>query len=562
MKLIINKFAILSPAEKKAYNIAYSEKTNLIVGRKDTGKSTLARAMMYTLGCDVKNFDFREELPNNIYILTFTIESDEYVLLRKRLKSGKGKNYFKVYKNNYFDGVFYNTKDFAGYLNKILNIPLVTVDKEYNETALYPNHIFLPFFTDQDNSWQNYLVSTFSNLGFIKDFKKTILEYFVGTRSNEYYELKLKQLNLGDQIERKKALLESKELIYKENNRNIKIIENIDINEFRKQYNSVLEVYRNIIEAEHELKKKINEKIYQKNSYLESKKILTSNINDFLDSEIDNECPNCHQRIDRDFNEDFQLYLTRENLINEREKIEMHLKECEIEINKEMEQLNHLKQEDVHLKKTLNSNDSIIELAERADSYALTRINATLEQDIKSLKVELLDLQEDKKTVDNRLKKLKEKDLSTKYKGLMKEYFDELSIPFNYKSYYDTDFESVKISLSGTTKVQAFIAQYLTVYELVQGNKSVIKIPMLIDSYIKDHFNEQDAEKTTKFIFKLLHEKSHQSFVFITDSKQTISSIELDKVFLIKLTNVNNLLSQDYEKIYSEYSPYIQGELE
>jgi len=562
MNFVINKFAILSPTEKKAYSIEYSENTNLIVGNKDSGKTTLARAMMYTLGCDVKNFDLREQLPNNMYILTFSIDSTEYVLLRKRLKSGKGKNYFKVYKNNQFDDVFYNTKEFAVYLNKIMNISLVTVDKEYNETILYPNHIFLPFYTDQDNSWQNYLGSTFNNLGFIKDYKKTILEYFIGTRTNEYYDLKLQQLSLGNQIEKKKALLESKELIYKENNRNIKIIENINIDDFRKQYNSVLQVYRNIIETEHELKKKINEKLYLKNSYIESKKILTSNINDFIEEEIGMDCPNCHQKIERDFNQDFQLYLTRENLINEREKIEMHLKDCEKEINEEMEQLNNIKQEDVQLKKTLNSDSSIIELAERADSYALTRINTKLEKDINQLKIELFELQENKKSVDSKLRKLKEKDLSTKYKELMKEYFDELSIPFKYKSYYDTDFESVKISLSGTTKVQAFITQYLTVNELVQENKSVTTVPMLIDSYIKDHFNEQDAEKTTKFIFKMLNKKSHQSFVFITDSKHTLNSIELENVFLIKLNGVENLLSQNYDEIYATYSSFIQGELE
>ncbi|MGF9811056.1 ATP-binding protein [Bacillus toyonensis] len=562
MNFIIDKFAILSPLDKKAFDVEYSRKTNLIVGAKDSGKSTLARAMMYTLGCDVKNFELKEKLPNNIYILSFRIESDKYVLLRKRLKSGKGKNYFKIYKNNQFEGVFYNTKDFAGYLNKIMNISVVTLDNQYKETLLYPNHIFLPFFTDQDNSWQNYLSSTFSNLGFIKQYKKLVLEYFIGTRSNEYYELRLQQSKLHNQIEKKIALIESKELIFEENSRNIKIVENIDINDFKEQYSLMLGIYEKIINAEHELKKKINKKMYLRNSYLEAREQLSSNIDDFMSMEIDKECPNCHQEIEKDFKEDYHLYSTRENLINERELIEMHLKESEEELDTEMELLKNLKQENVHLKNTLNSDGKIVDLAERADSYALSRINTTLEQDIRGLKSDLTELQEDKKTVDNKLRKMKDKDLSTKYKELMRLYFDVLSIPFNYKSFYDTNFESVKISLSGTTKVQAFITQYLTVYKLIQENKSVIKIPMIIDSYIKDHFNERDTELTTKFIFGMLDQISHQSFVFITDSKQTIDSIELDKVNIIKLSGVSNLLNNEYEEIYSRYSQYIQGELD
>lgn len=95
MELIYKDFAILSPHDKKAFEINFTSGVNLVYGQKDSGKSTISRAMMYTFGCDVKNFSLNESHPNNIYILRFTIQEDVYILLRKKLKSGKGKNFLK-----------------------------------------------------------------------------------------------------------------------------------------------------------------------------------------------------------------------------------------------------------------------------------------------------------------------------------------------------------------------------------------------------------------------------------------------------------------------------------
>lgn len=67
MNFIINEFTILAPSIKKAFNQTFKRNINLIVGVKDSGKTTLVRSMLYTLGCDVKGFDFIERYPSNIY---------------------------------------------------------------------------------------------------------------------------------------------------------------------------------------------------------------------------------------------------------------------------------------------------------------------------------------------------------------------------------------------------------------------------------------------------------------------------------------------------------------
>ncbi len=74
-----------------------------------------------------------------------------------------------------------------------MGIEVVTMGIDKKETQLYPNHIFLPFYTDQDNSWQDYMDSTFNGIKFIKNHRKVVLEYFTGARPNEYYRLNLKK---------------------------------------------------------------------------------------------------------------------------------------------------------------------------------------------------------------------------------------------------------------------------------------------------------------------------------------------------------------------------------
>ena len=351
MNFFINKFSIISPINKEAFSQEFTSNINLIVGEKDTGKSTLSRAIMFTMGCDVRSFDFLKKFPENIYILEFSINSDDFLLIRRRLKDGKGKNYFKLIKNKLDINIYYDTTSFKDMLNEILGIRLVTTGKENVETKLFPNHIFLPFYTDQDYSWQSYLAATFNGINFIPNIKKTLLEYFSGARSNDYYTLQLEKNKLKADFLEIESLVRSKELIIQENIRNTKIIESIDVEDFKENYKMVLSLYNNIIETEHKIKEELNENIYSKNSLLEMRSKLDLSIETIIEKEIEKECPTCNQRIDNNMEHNYKLLLTRENLINEREKIKMHLGNADKSINESMEQVKTLKLDQSNLER-------------------------------------------------------------------------------------------------------------------------------------------------------------------------------------------------------------------
>ncbi len=556
MNFIINEFTILAPSIKKAFNQTFKRNINLIVGVKDSGKTTLVRSMLYTLGCDVKGFDFIDKYPSNIYIIDFNIDDDKFILIRKRIKDGRGKNFFKIIKNNIEIFTFFDTSNYKEFLNKIMKIEVVTRGKDKTETTLYPNHIFLPFYTDQDNSWQNYLSGTFNGIVFIDNYKKVILEYFTGARPNEYYGLQLEKTNLVNQLDDLNALIKSKELIIKENINNIKIIENIDVEDFKKQYDFFLKMYDNILNSEHELKKELNEKIYKKNSYLDIRSKITQSIDSFIESELTNTCPNCEQIIHNIMENNYKLYQAKENLINERDKLNMYLKDIESEISITLKELNNLKEEDKSLKSKLDTTAKLVNLNDRADSYALNRVNSKLENEIDKLRIERDKKNESLEITKKELSELNKYDVSTKYQELMISSFIELGVPFSYNNYYTSNLESVKISLSGATKVQAYIAQYLSIYQMITNNDKCITIPMFIDTFLKDDFNLQEIQKTTKYIFNTLIDKE-QSFIFIADNEQTLDSVKNYNINKIFLDAPSSILTDAYEKNYTKYEEYM-----
>ncbi|HDR7257902.1 hypothetical protein [Bacillus mycoides] len=559
MNFFINKFSILSKTLNKSFSETFDKGINLIIGEKDSGKTSLARAIMFTLGCDVCNFNLKRKLPDIIFILEFSLDDQDYTLIRKQLNTtGRGKNYFKLIYNDK-EEVFFDTKTFTERLNDLFKINIIMLDKNNERTYLYPNHIFLPFFIDQDYSWQNYLASTFTGLNFIYNYRKIILEYYSGMRSNQYYELLLKKNETKKEYQKLESLVDSKELIYQENINNMKIIEDVDIEKFKEKYQTVLKIYDNIIKTEHQLKNKFNELSYEKNSLIKQHERLSLTIETIIPDELEEHCPNCKQIIYKKLDENYKLLTSKENLINEREKIQLQLKDIEEEIFSTNKQISEINIKGTKIETKLNADENLISLAERAESYAFSKINDNLHQEIDNLIINKEIKKEELETIESQLNELNHNNITGKYQKLMIEAYKDLNIEFSYKNYYTSNLESVNINLSGASKVQAFIAQYLSILELVLINSKSVHIPMFIDTYLKDDFNQDEINRTTDFVFKKLNE-GHQAFLYISNNRDTLSRIEnYDYNYKkIELESEKQLFKEDYMTVYSEYKKFLE----
>lgn len=559
MNFCIHKFSILSKTLNKSFSENFDKGINLIVGEKDSGKTSLSRAIMYTLGCDVNNFDLKTKIPDIVFILEFSLDNQDYIIVRKQLKTrGRGKNYFKLINNGY-EEVFFDTKTFAERLNNLLNINIITLNKDNERTYLYPNHIFLPFYVDQDYSWQSYLSSTFTGLNFIYNFKKIILEYHSGMRSNQYYELLLQKNEALKEYRKLDSLVDSKNLILQENINNMKIIEDIDIEKFKEKYKTILNMYENIISTEHQLKNKFNEIVYEKNSLIKQHDRLNLTIHAIIPDELEEHCPNCKQIVYKQLDENYKLLLSKENLINEREKIKMQLKDIEKDFSDTNRTIMEINIKGTKLEEKLNADENVISLTERAESYAFSKINDNLQKEIHNLMIERQSKEQELENLESSLNKLNDKNIAEEYQKLMIQAYRELNISFSYKNYYTSNLESVNINLSGASKVQAFIAQYLSIFELTLLNSESVNIPMFIDTYLKDDFNQDEINRTTDFVFEKIS-KGHQAFIYISNNKDNLSRIEsYDYEYKkIKLESNEQLFTKDYKSTYSKYKNILE----
>lgn len=125
MYFYLERFSILSKSLNKSFSESLEHGMNIIIGGKDSGKTSFARAIMYTLGCDVCNFDLIEKYPDAIFTLEFLIGSEKYILVRQQLNRKRvGKNCFKLFHNETSE-IFFTTTDFSKRLNDILGIKMV-----------------------------------------------------------------------------------------------------------------------------------------------------------------------------------------------------------------------------------------------------------------------------------------------------------------------------------------------------------------------------------------------------------------------------------------------------
>lgn len=559
MHLKIRKFSILDSLNSKAFHETFKKGLNLIVGEKDSGKTSLARAIMYTFGCDVRNFELQNQNSNLCFIIEFTVNQSDYILVRRKLvKKGKGKNYFKLFSDNE-SYTYFSTKDFKEKLNEVLNIELETLDKQGQKTKLYPNHLFLPFYMDQDYSWQTYLSSTFSNVKFVNNYKKIILEFYTGMRSNEYYRLSLRKNEQKKRLLYTDSLIESKKAILQENLANMKIIEDVDVAKFQEKYKIVLSVYENIVSTEHKLKDKYNKSLYEQNRMENQIAQLDQVINQIIPEELEAHCPNCNQLIHKEMSDNYELLLKKENLINEREKLVLLFMENRNELSIIKSELKNTLEKESALNEKLNATNKSVSLSDRAESYAFSQVNIKLEKEVNELISKREEIEEELELVEKQLSELNKNSIHEKYQKLMISAFEELDIPFSFNAYYRTNFESVNINQSGLSKVQAFLSQYLSIYEIIEKNELCTSLPMYIDTYIKDDFSKNDFNQTTDFLVsKLGH--FMQSFLSITDNDETIKRIMESEVKINVLTLKKNtgLFTKEYEEIYIKYKANLE----
>ncbi len=194
---------MLSRRDRRARRVKFHPGRNLILGRNHTGKSSLIKTLFTTLGARPKG-ELRQWDENTISRVGVSVDGRRFSVLHqtgtRALIDSEGRILVSTGDHGEWSAAFANATGF--------NLPLT--DKKSRAVPADPKCFFLPFYINQDGSWQSDW-NTFTGLTQFKAPIGSILEYFSGIKPPEYYEAKSKrdaEQQILDNLRKERGFLE------------------------------------------------------------------------------------------------------------------------------------------------------------------------------------------------------------------------------------------------------------------------------------------------------------------------------------------------------------------
>lgn len=552
--MIIEKIIIVDNINKEANVFEFSANTNIITAKNNTqGKSCLLKSIYFALGLDIKTFKIDWQPTKKMFKVFYKHNERKGTILR--------------YKNRIWIDDSPNSidlKEYAQWLSELLNIKIKLPLKDTNNyDEVYPSAYLLPFYIDQDNSWSGAIYKNVVNeLGTYNStyIPKSMFEYLFKISNEEIMKLEEEHNQLNTQkniiINRKNAIQELKDKFISE-------VEPIVFNEDEaKEYIEKYLHYAKRISDKIQIKKNI---IYENEIKLDKLRLELSEIEDIIaciDTEYDNIktiCKYCHSELT--INQSIQ----RLKLSNNKYDFGLQKELLKREITKLETNINNLINEKMGLEDDYTELLQITEIKQQ--EYSL---NEYIENKSKSITRDNYYKIEDKLTLDiSHLEdevKLIQKIITEKRKA-QESLCESISTRFNeLMTNINAKFPNVDMSLhrfmefrgiknSGATKNAEYFILYM-IYLRLLIEFSIIKMPIGLDSVIKDEVDENNKNNFYKLIEKYILESNQQSFVVMLEDKVSV---------LEKPNNYNYLYLQKpildktkYEELIEEFKVILE----
>ncbi|ESP90519.1 ATP-binding protein [Pseudoalteromonas luteoviolacea] len=532
--------SILSRRDKKGFSFEFSPTVNMIFGDNDTGKSSLIKALYFTLGGDCRiDKDWKDD--DIITKVCISVKGKSYTFVRHNKR-------ISIFSNSDDTKPIVTSSHMSAIADKVREIFDFNLQLSYKKTGKQsqanPACLYLPFYIDQDNGWHTVL-SSFLGLAMYDDWQKNSLQFHSGMKPKEYYELvgeiKTIQLELEELSATLTVVLAAKKRFEESFGR---VLFDIDIEYYQDLLNKFLAKCQELNEEESEFRLKLLS--------------LLSN-RDSIANEID---------ICRGLIENFDDYTTNDaaekyHMFENREQILEILPQMYDEKQGLDDQINSIKEE-LRQSQTLSS--------ELNSMMKEVRGELTLQDVIKSQASKEVEF-----TFDEQIKSLHEKigSKTTALEALIKrqnEFTDKKrtqSINDDFKSYLSMAQEKLGIgspiiapliqygkitkSKTGSRSPRSIFAYHYGLLKTMEKHSSVNMLPIVIDSPKQQ---DLDTEGTEKLIALCTEDLGRNNQVII--GAVSLES-NMHGYHQIELTEKYSLLKlDDYEEAYKKIMPFYE----
>lgn len=535
-KLIIKELNILDYDNKVANVFRFSDGSNLIVSDTNSkGKSSLVKSILYALGTNLKAFPNGWEPKKYVFQLEIAIDDTMYQVKRQgNIMSIKGEEE---------EAVFKDFQEYSIWFQKKMEMKLKLARKKSQKPVFaYIDALMVPNYIDQDTSWSGKIYKdTFEGLRQYNpsQYPKEVIDYFLGISDNEAIEKEQELENLKSE----KQLIDGKiDQVQKvidtySNQKSISSISYRDLNDLKANIN---EYINQTNELNREIQKVVVnlDKDKQKLDILEQDKkeldALLASTKDRYDS-IQHECAYCHSVLTREQSlTRLELDDNRIAIIAKKEKAIQKIKELKNSIKNRKNETDALKGKFEYYRKKLGEIENISKIENHVEHLVLSelenlRTKETIES--KNIELQLKDIQKEIKSLKSQITK-KSKNIKSEFEGLK----NRLSHYLRTSGLTDRKFRDYKqVTGSGTKLNKDLLAIYLVYMNLI-SKKSKFKLPLAIDSFVK---NETDSKNLAKMF------KAIETHFLSLDNSQTFFSIIDDNMKYIGKNSSNKIRIDD-----------------
>ena len=514
------------------------------------------------MGTSVPNIPKGFKEAEVISLLIFKVDSTEYSILRNREQFTLFRGTDKILQTTHV------TQDLAPVLSEMFNFKLQLNNRQSETSQATPAFLFLPFYLDQDQGWHKVFES-FEKLGQFSDWKNDFLRFHLGVCPSEYYVEKSKkskiQIDLEDCLKRRDVVKRTQDNILQ---RLAEIaVFDINLDDYKSAVTKLIAEANNLKQQEENyLAKRLElndefrtlnaQKIILEQARKEIQKDFSYSVQKLPDKV---ECPICHTEHDNSFAVRFNLAVDEYRCTEILQEIEIRL----VEIERELEQLNDkiaaAKAEITKINQYLRYSKHGVSLEEIINISGRKQINNILDEELKTINAERIDLEDKINACDQKLKKFINQDVQ-------KKIYDEFSdqIKSNYRK-----LDLLKLALkhngircetpheSGSDKTRMIYAYFLAFISIIAQRSSACFCPIVIDSPRQNDVDQEHWE----LMLKLLKEELPAGSQCILSLVEH-TGIEFEGEEIVLDNSYHLLNEEDFQEAYSAIIPVVDGKNE
>lgn len=548
----------MSNSQKSANQFNFHPQYNLITGNNNSiGKSTLAKLLLWTLGCSThhdatwKALDIRS-------LIVFSINDNEYAVGRYN-----DIIYTKQPHQNWkkFEKI---TGEYSKWFAEIVDFKVLLPNKN-DATKLEtppPAYYFLPFYIDQQSGWTQTW-NGFSNLQQYAKWKPVVIKYHTGYIRPQYFKI-LEEISINQfekkVIEEKVNTIETSINVINEYlpiSPKVIALNSNELQELYKQVNQDLQILQ---EKQESFFKKISElngeKIYFQ-SQLDLALVASQELDKDYQFSVENieddtiSCPICGTKHDNSLinrasilsdkaEADTQIATIKNKIATLNKNLAKNT-ETLAEIENEIQFINSKYDNLLSTNEiSLQNNPSIIE--EIATSTIHNRVQKTIEESNIKIKKYDAEIRSSKKEQANLLTKEEKEKLDSNFKLSLSSYIEKLDATAINLSNISSSLDYNKMHGNGgaAESTRGLLAYYYAVLKQIYNAQNEVFAPIIIDTPNQQeqaHFNyskiiefiKQYTPKTAQLIICAMdrpeiEDYKKQAHVILLDENKVLSS--------------------------------------